>query len=400
MFNRQSVQTAIKATQQRLKRHTRCPKNGLVVFSGLAIADQTDGKMRQMTVDFEPCHPVQKFIYRCDKRFHTEQLAKLLSEEGEDPFGFIVVDGNGALFGVVRGSSREVLRHWSVTLPNKHGRGGQSANRFERLRLQKRHDYLRSVAEQASQLFLGSCRPIVKGIVVAGSAGFKHELLKSNRFDRRLSKVVVASIDVAYGGDRGFCQAIEQSAEAIGSRKLLQEKRVLRTFMEEISRNNGRYCCSLRDTLEAMEMGAIQELILWEELEVNRYELRNNQTGKETVLYLTADEEKAEGREDFFQDSETGLPLNIKAKLPLVQWISEVHQNFGCNLQLVSDQSGLGNQFVKGFGGIGGTLRWKVDTAEEESCPAEDENDSAELDLFWNEDEDGGYGFDDGDFGF
>ena len=59
--------------------------------------------------------------------------------------GFIIVDGNGALFAIVRGSSREVLKSISVDLPKKHNKGGYSAPRFARLRMEKRHNYLRKV---------------------------------------------------------------------------------------------------------------------------------------------------------------------------------------------------------------------------------------------------------------
>lgn len=55
------------------------------------------------------------------------------------------MDGNGSLFGTVSGNTREVLHKVSVDLPKKHGRGGQSALRFARLRLEKRHNYVRKV---------------------------------------------------------------------------------------------------------------------------------------------------------------------------------------------------------------------------------------------------------------
>ncbi len=42
-----------------------------------------------------------------------------------DRFGFIVMDGNGALFGTLHGNTRDVLHKFSVDLPKKHGRGGQ-----------------------------------------------------------------------------------------------------------------------------------------------------------------------------------------------------------------------------------------------------------------------------------
>lgn len=85
-------------------------------------------------------------------QFHVEALKELL--ESDDTFGFIIMDGNGALFGTIQGSTRDVLHRFNVDLPKKHGRGGQSALRFARLRLEKRHHYVRRVAETAVSLFI------------------------------------------------------------------------------------------------------------------------------------------------------------------------------------------------------------------------------------------------------
>ena len=80
--------------------------------------------------------------------------------ESDDKFGFIVMDGNGCLFGTLAGNTREILHKFSVDLPKKHGRGGQSALRFARLRLEKRHNYVRKVAEVAGQMFLSNDKVI------------------------------------------------------------------------------------------------------------------------------------------------------------------------------------------------------------------------------------------------
>ena len=63
------------------------------------------------------------------------------------------------------------------------GRGGQSALRFARLRLEKRHNYVRKVAEVAVTLFISNDRSNVAGLVLAGSADFKTELSQSDMFD-------------------------------------------------------------------------------------------------------------------------------------------------------------------------------------------------------------------------
>src|SRR5258708_16047495 len=124
-------------------------------------------------------------LYLCDNKFHTEALSELL--ESDSKFGFIVMDGNGSLFGTLAGNTREVIHKFTVDLPKKHGRGGQSALRFSRLRDEKRHNYVRKVAEFAVQHFITNDHGHVSGLVLAGSADFKNELSSSDLLDQPLS---------------------------------------------------------------------------------------------------------------------------------------------------------------------------------------------------------------------
>lgn len=115
---------------------------------------------------------------------------------------------------------------FSVDLPKKHGRGGQSALRFARLREEKRHNYVRKVAELAVQHFIPNGEKVnVQGIVLAGSADFKTDLHGSDMFDQRLVAKVIKVVDVSYGGLNGFNQAIELAAESLSNVKFVQEKK-------------------------------------------------------------------------------------------------------------------------------------------------------------------------------
>lgn len=275
------------------------PPNGLVLYTGTIVTE--DGKEKKVTIDFEPFKPINASLYLCDNKFHTEALNELL--ESDDKFGFIVMDGNGALFGTLSGNTREILHKFSVDLPKKHGRGdhntptapsscgsirvhicvadtgrragagacpgtgtdrrtqpqeqtgasmrrqagtrtgmlravarvtwfhgsgmrallfvhaqvvssccvlrigtgilravalviwflcacagGQSALRFARLRMEKRHNYVRKTAELAVQFFINpqTSQINVSGLILAGSADFKTELGQSDMFDQRL----------------------------------------------------------------------------------------------------------------------------------------------------------------------------------------------------------------------
>ena len=93
------------------------------------------------------------------------------------------------------------MHKFTVDLPKKHGRGGQSALRFARLRMEKRHNYVRKVAETAVQLFISNDKPNISGMILAGSADFKTELSQSDMFDPRLQGKIIKLVDVSYGGD-------------------------------------------------------------------------------------------------------------------------------------------------------------------------------------------------------
>eukprot|EP00456_Euglypha_rotunda_P005148 TRINITY_DN10873_c0_g2_i6.p1 TRINITY_DN10873_c0_g2~~TRINITY_DN10873_c0_g2_i6.p1 ORF type:complete len:329 (-),score=51.66 TRINITY_DN10873_c0_g2_i6:243-1229(-) len=327
-------------------------------------------------MDFEPFKPINTSLYLCDNKFHTEALQELL--ESDDKFGFIVMDGNGCLFGSLCGNTRTVLHKFAVDLPKKHGRGGQSALRFARLRLEKRHNYIRKVAELATQLFITNDKPNVSGLVLAGSAEFKSKLHGSDLFDPRLQTIVIKVVDVSYGGDNGFNQAIELSAEGLKNVKLVREKKLLSKYFSEISQDTGKFCFGVKDTLTALDLGAVQDLIIWENLSINRYILRNGVTGEEKVVHMN---EKQEQISENFHSN--GVELDVKEKQPLLEWLSQNYKNFGATLHFVTDKSQEGSQFCKGFGGIGGVLRYEVDfTQYEEPEPAGGDVDDLETDDF------------------
>merc|ERR1712168_1317390 len=348
--NRLSVLGAITSVQHRLKLYNKVPPNGLVVYCGTIVTEE--GKEKKVNIEFEPFKPINTSLYLCDNKFHTEALTALLADDNR--FGFIVMDGNGALFGTLQGNTRDVLHKFTVDLPKKHGRGGQSALRFARLRMEKRHNYVRKVAEVATQLFITNDKANVTGLVLAGSADFKTELSQSDMFDSRLQAKIIKLVDISYGGENGFNQAIELAAESLANVKFIQEKKLIGRYFDEISQDTGKYCFGVDDTLKALEMGAVEILIVWENLETTRYVLKNHANDEEKILHLNADQEKDKTH---FIDKETGAALEI-----------------------ITDKSQEGSQFCRGFGGIGGILRYRVDFQTLELA--------AELDAFDLSDDD------------
>ena len=55
----------------------------------------------------------------------------------------------------------------------------------------------------------------------------------------------------------------------------MQEKKLIQKYFDEISQDTGKYCFGIEDTLKGLEMGAVETLIVWENLDMTRYTLRN-----------------------------------------------------------------------------------------------------------------------------
>jgi peptide chain release factor subunit 1 len=110
-------------------------------------------------------------------------------------------------------------------------------------------------------------------------------------------------------------------------------------------------------------MSSVETVIVWENLTVNRLTVKNTSTGEEKVLHLTTEQEQNEAN---FHDAVTGVQLEIVDRVTLVEWLANNYKSFGANLEFITDRSQEGSQFCRGFGGIGGLLRWKVDFQEME----------------------------------
>jgi peptide chain release factor subunit 1 len=318
--NRQSVETAIKSSQSKLKMYNKIPPNGLALFCGIALDDNQEKKI---SIAFEPIKPLTCSVYMCDSLFHVDMLEKMMTNNQR--YGFIIVDGKGALYSTLCGNHKETLYSFDVDLPSKHGRGGQSALRFARLRIEAHNNYIRKVAEAATKHFITNDVPNVKGIIFAGAAQFKDKIQNSDLLDQRIKNIIIASVDISYGGESGFEQAVQQSSAILSDVKYLDEKRILLDFMTEISKDTDKYVYGLNETIDALENGAVEKCIVYE--------------GSTLMI----------PKERLQKDSEP---------ITLVDWALENISKYGATLYIVSSNTSEGSQFVSGFGGVGGILRY------------------------------------------
>jgi peptide chain release factor subunit 1 len=73
--NKNSVIEAQIAARERLKLYQRAPDNGLILFCG-RIMDENSTAEKKLVCDFEPFKPINLSIYSCESKFYLDDLKK------------------------------------------------------------------------------------------------------------------------------------------------------------------------------------------------------------------------------------------------------------------------------------------------------------------------------------
>lgn len=129
--------------------------------------------------------------------------------------------------------------------------------------------------------------------------------------------------------------------------------------------DTGKYCFGVEDTLRGLELGAVETLIVWENLDITRHVLRDS-SGKEVIIHTSAPPPTASNAASAsasadskpsanatavgnaiaalseidrqkFMDASTGSEMEQAAEpQPLLEWLAENYQGFGATLEFVT----------------------------------------------------------------
>jgi len=74
--------------------------------------------------------------------------------------------------------------------------------------------------------------------------------------------------------------------------KFVHEKKIVGKFFENIALDTGMIVFGVEDTMKALELGALECMLLFENIEVMRYEIKNPVTGEIKIHLLNAIQEQ------------------------------------------------------------------------------------------------------------
>ncbi|WP_224447913.1 peptide chain release factor aRF-1 [Haloprofundus salilacus] len=345
---RTNVQDALTSIKDRLRYFdTFPPDNGIVIFSGAINSGGGQTTMVTKTLESPP-EPVQSFRYHCDSAFLTEPLEQMLSDKGL--FGLIVLDRREANVGWLKGKRVEPVKSASSLVPGKQRKGGQSAQRFARLRLEAIDNFYQEVAEMANDLFVAK-RHELDGVLVGGPSPTKDEFLDGDYLHHEIQDKVVGKFDVSYTDESGLYDLVDAAQEVLADQEVMKDKAEMEEFFESLHAGDlATY--GFEATRKNLVMGSVDRLLISEDLR------------KDVVVY------DCDGQEEYeIVDARHATPnhkcvdggeAEVVEREDVIEHLMEIADQRGTETKFISTDFEKGEQLYDAFGGIAGILRYST----------------------------------------
>ena len=343
---RTNVMAGLEAILQRLKYYRKPPEHGMVIISGVV---DFNGKQKHITEIIEPPEPVPLYKYHCDSTFYLEPLKEMLVEK--KVYGLIVIDRREATIGLLRGKRIEILSYTSSMVPGKHRQGGQSSVRFERLRQIAIHEFYKKVGEKASEALLPYKENLL-GILIGGPSPTKEEFYEGEYLHHELQRKVIGLFDVSYTDESGLFELVEKAQEVLQELDIMREKRLMNRFLREIAKD-GLAAYGEEEIRKYLNLGAVDTLLLSEDLRYERVEYRCPVCGKEIEITVREGIEKPPVCE------KDGVAMEEVERRDIILELSDLAERTGTNVEFLSTESEEGSMLYNAFGGIAAILRFK-----------------------------------------
>ncbi|MBN2111547.1 peptide chain release factor aRF-1 [Candidatus Woesearchaeota archaeon] len=281
---RKNVTDALERMVQHLRLFKETPPHGLAAFSG-NVAER-EGQSDVKVWSIEPPVPLKTRIYRCDKTFQLDLLRDML--DVKEMYGMVVMDRRDATIAFLKGKTLIPLVSTHSEVPGKTRAGGQSSQRFERLREGAKKDHFKKVADYMKDQFLGQKE--LKGIMIGGPSVTTNEFVNGDYITTELKKKVIAVKDLSYTGDFGLQELLEKCSDVLSAEEVTAEKEIVQKFLNLLAKNPGMVTYGEAEVAKAIEMGAADIILLSETLDeekISEFEKKAQTTNVDVRIIST-----------------------------------------------------------------------------------------------------------------
>tara|TARA_B100000686_G_scaffold195419_1_gene202343 strand:+ start:8746 stop:9993 length:1248 start_codon:yes stop_codon:yes gene_type:complete len=348
---RKHVGDAIESALASLNRYKTPGERGIAVFVGHVIVGNNKTRLITTVID-DPPEAFPSFRYRCDSTFEVSQLEEMLIDR--TAYGLFVIDRSESAYGIASGKRLHCQEHITSQVPSKHGRGGQSAQRFERLIEEAAHNFFQKSAERACNYWLPQIENL-QGIIVGGPGATKDFVVKKDYFHHEIKKLVREPLfDVGYSNESGLRELIQRAGGLMDQIELDAERNLVDHFLREVMQNHPKATYGESMVRSALDQGAVHTLLLSEALRQRRvgwtckqckHEWESTQSTRSDIPNCPSCDS-----ENIIEDPDRSMDL--------VDELSMLAGHISAKVSLVSMDTEEGVTLNDSFGGIAAILRY------------------------------------------
>ena len=281
---RKNVQDALERMIRALGLYKQTPPNGLAIFAG-NVAER-EGQSDVELWEFEPPTPLKTKVYRCDQTFFLDPLQEFVTIK--EAYGLVVIDRQEANIALLKGKAIIIVKNFHSIVPGDTRAGGQSAARFSRVRDGMLKDFFKEVARTVNKQFIDDAD--IKGVLLGGPGPNKENFLNGNFLAPSIKDKVLAVADIGYTGMQGLEELVAKSEDVLAQEEITKEKVAVNRFLEVLAKKPSFAAYGEEEIKKALEMGAIELLLLSEEIgedKIEEYAEKSEESSSEWVIVST-----------------------------------------------------------------------------------------------------------------
>lgn len=336
------------------KQGNEAPANGMAIFAG--NVSEEEGKSDIQLYWVEPPEPIQSRIYRCDQEFLLEPLKEAI--ETSEKVGLIVLDAKEATVATLKGKHVDIATNMTSGVWGKHSKGGQSAQRFERLRDKALKQFLKRVAEVANREF--SQDEDLRIIIVGGPGPTKNQLLKEDYLKNDVEDKIASVFDTGYSSEQGIKELINKAEDVLKDLDVMREKSLVKKFMSGIVSEEPMVTYGEAEVRRHLRNGAVDTLLISEDRDLERAKIECADCGHE-FQEITGEISSFRKKIKEKPCPNCGMKdLSVVETEDTIQELCELADQTGAEVEFISTETEEGQQFNNAFKGVGAILRYEL----------------------------------------
>ena len=347
------VTDALESAISSLNRYKTPGEGGIAIFVGHVIVGNNKTRLTSTVID-NPPEPFSSFRYRCDSTFEISQLEEMLIDRTS--YGLFVIDRSEAAYGLASGKRLHFQEHITSLVPSKHERGGQSAQRFERLIEEAAHNFFKKATERACNYWLPMVNDL-KGIIIGGPGATKDFVVKNEYFHHEIKKLIAEPFfDVGYSNESGLRELVQRAGSTMDQIELDVERTIVDRFLQEVMQANPKATYGEVMIRSALDQGAVETLLISEAVTKRRVQWICKEC--KNAWKTSHDKSSAPpncpecGSDKVFEDEENSMEL--------MDELTVLAGHTSAKVRIISLDTEEGATLNTAFGGIAALLRYAI----------------------------------------